>query len=85
MFSKLVLPHDDLGADVHPAIEIDDVVVDQPEAAGRDRLTVFQNNMQLRLFRLWNVPDNINDLGQTRSKHERVFGIPSRLFRPIQG
>ena len=34
-----VLPHDDLGADVHPVIEIDDVVVDQPEAAGRDGLT----------------------------------------------
>jgi hypothetical protein len=40
-----VLPDDDLGADVHPAIEIDHVVIDQPEAAGRDGLTVIVNTL----------------------------------------
>ena len=29
----LILPHDDVGADVHPVEQIDDVVVDQAEAA----------------------------------------------------
>src|SRR5579862_3951721 len=31
-----LLPHDDLGADRDPVIEIGDVGIDQPEAAGRD-------------------------------------------------
>src|SRR5271154_2590029 len=34
----LILPDDDLGADRHAGIEIDHVVVDEPEAAGRDGL-----------------------------------------------
>jgi hypothetical protein len=32
--AKSVLPDDNFVADIHPVIEIDHVVVDQPEAAG---------------------------------------------------
>ena len=32
--AELVLPDDDLGADIDPAIQIDHVVIDEPKAAG---------------------------------------------------
>src|SRR5262249_12339956 len=32
---RLILPHNDFGADVYPVVEIDHVVVDKPEAARR--------------------------------------------------
>jgi hypothetical protein len=47
-------------------------------------VTVFQNNTKLRLIRLRDLPDHIDDFREAGSEHKSVLRISAGLFRPVE-